>query len=141
MNKPVLDFDEFMSISVRIRSCNFKKYGINRHLVQGCTQADNHTDSAPQIEGPKPLPSAALTMTSVAGKEVYSSGRQEPVVLAPPSVATPAPTPEEEDDVTIPVEPGTPCRHKGCSAIYVSNEINRQENGEGAVCIYHPLPV
>jgi len=46
----------------------------------------------------------------------------------------------EEDDLSAPVPPGTVCRRKGCGVTFVSDELNRQGNGEGVICCYHSLP-
>ena len=54
--------------------------------------------------------------------------------------ANPAPV-LEEDDLNATVPPGTVCRRKGCGVTFISDEVNRQGDGEGAVCHYHPLPV
>jgi hypothetical protein len=59
----------------------------------------------------------------------------------PPAVAaTPVPV-VEIDDLTKEVAIGTMCRRKGCGVTFVSDEVNRQGEGEGTVCFYHPLPV
>ena len=54
--------------------------------------------------------------------------------------AAPAPV-LEEDDLSTPVPVGTVCRRKGCGVAFISDEVNRQGDGEGTVCQYHPLPV
>jgi len=38
------------------------------------------------------------------------------------------------------VTPGTLCRRNGCKTVYVSDAVNRQGDGEGTVCTYHPAP-
>ena len=47
----------------------------------------------------------------------------------------------EQDDLSTPVPVGTVCRRKGCGVAFISEEVNRQGDGEGTVCQYHPLPV
>ena len=47
----------------------------------------------------------------------------------------------EEDDLSIPVQPGMVCRRKGCGVTFTSDEVNRQGDGEGVICHYHSLPV
>lgn len=47
----------------------------------------------------------------------------------------------EVDDLDKEVAVGTVCRRKGCGVIFISDEVNRQGDGEGTVCSYHPLPV
>ncbi|KAH0830452.1 HSP20-like chaperone [Lanmaoa asiatica] len=48
--------------------------------------------------------------------------------------------PEEEDDLSVAIAPGTQCRHKGCRVAFASDAENRIGNGEGTVCTYHPAP-
>ncbi|KAI0664575.1 chord-domain-containing protein [Cubamyces menziesii] len=123
VNKPVLDFDDFMKIP-------------------GCAKGQ-HTDEAPKVAPkPQPAPQASLTMTSSqAGTETYSStpsGTQTPKA---PTEAAPAPkVVEEEDDLSAPVPPGTVCRHNGCNVAYESDELHRKEGGAAAECTYHPKP-
>ncbi|KAJ6488586.1 HSP20-like chaperone [Mycena vitilis] len=122
--KPVLEFDEFMKIP-------------------GCTQTERHTAEAPRVDAPKPSSSANITMTAEAdGQEVYSttsSVQTKPIETVATPVAR-APIVEEEDDLNTPVDVGTPCKHKGCSVSFVSDEVNRIGEGEGTVCTYHPSP-
>ncbi|CDO72884.1 hypothetical protein BN946_scf185002.g69 [Trametes cinnabarina] len=123
VNKPVLDFDEFMKI-------------------QGCTKGQ-HTDEAPEVAPkPQPAPQVDLKMTSSqAGTETYSSGPTG--TLSSTAPAEPAPAPkfeEEEDDLSVPVPPGTVCRHNGCNVAYESDELHRKEGGAAAECTYHPKP-
>jgi hypothetical protein len=88
--------------------------------------------------------STSLKQTvSNAGTETYSVQS----ILPPKDTAsrTTAPKPEpiviEDDDTTIPVKIGAPCKRKGCFTVFVSNEVNRTGEGEGTVCMYHPMPV
>ncbi|KAH9981266.1 HSP20-like chaperone [Lactifluus volemus] len=123
VNKPVLDFDEFMAIAVR-----------STHSY------------APKVE---PLrtsstPNKSLTVTESAdGKEVYttSTARSQPTqrpAVAP--VASPAPTQqiEEEEDLQAFVPQGAPCKRAGCKVNFASNEENRVGDGPGTKCVYHP---
>ncbi|TBU45742.1 chord-domain-containing protein [Dichomitus squalens] len=125
VNKPVLDFDEFMAI-------------------QGCTTGQ-HTDEAPQAPPPKAAPQVNLTMTSSSGAaETYSS------VPAGSSTSTPGSKSvseavvikfvEEEDDLEASVPPGTTCRHKGCNVVYENDDLHRKEGGAASECTYHPKP-
>ncbi|KAJ6606488.1 HSP20-like chaperone [Mycena vulgaris] len=123
VHKPVLEFDEFMKIP-------------------GCTQTERHTSEAPRVEPPKPS-STSLTMTEAGsdGKEVYSSNNSVTQRIEPVATAVVRPTViEEEDDLNIPVSVGTTCKHKGCGIAFVSDEINRNGDGEGTMCTYHPSP-
>ncbi|KAG0705347.1 chord-domain-containing protein, partial [Suillus ampliporus] len=122
VNKPVLEFDEFMKIT-------------------GCT-VSSHTDEAPQVPTPATKTSSAgatLTMKEKDGVEVYSSGA--PKVASPkPSIPPPveAPIVEDEDDLSVPVTSGTICKRRGCGAAFVSDEVNRIGDGDETVCTYHP---
>jgi len=126
MNKPVMDFEEFMAI-------------------QGCTEIQGHTRDIPQ---PVPIAKAApqnISTITVDGKEVFQIGNQPPpstVAAAAPAEAPqpPAPVMLEEDDLNATVPPGTACRRKGCSTTFVSDKVHRQGDGEGTVCHYHSLP-
>ncbi|KAF8078086.1 chord-domain-containing protein [Lyophyllum atratum] len=121
VNKPVMEFDEFLKIP-------------------GCTQADRHTDEAQKVEAPKSSSTPSFAMSdSSSGKEVYSSGVKLSVPAPAPSPA-PAPVVEEEDDLSVTVMPGTRCRRNGCKTEFVSDIINRQGDGEGTICTYHPAP-
>jgi len=129
VNKPVLDFDEFMAIG-------------------GCTRGVHSVD-APKVE-PSPkssTPSRSLTVTeSTSGKETYTTApaRNLPPRPTERSVVTPTASPaptkrvEEEDDLEAVVPEGTPCKRAGCKATFVSNEKNRTGDGPGTKCVYHP---
>ncbi|KAF9049317.1 chord-domain-containing protein [Hymenopellis radicata] len=131
VNKPVLEFDEFMKIA-------------------GCMKTERHTSDKPKVDASKaPTSPNNLTMsTAEDGKEVYTSG-------APPKPATaasnasqvasssapePVPVVDEEDDITISVLPGKTCLRKGCGVAFISDEVNRYGDGAGTVCTYHPAP-
>ncbi|KAJ3508026.1 hypothetical protein NLJ89_g5980 [Agrocybe chaxingu] len=130
--KPVLDFDEFM----KIPACT---------EIKGHSATAEPTPAAPAAKlGPAPNIS---THTTADGKEVFQVGGVNPVSgSAAVSSAVPAerptePTPVlEVDDLNTPVAVGTTCRRKGCGVTFVSDEVNRQGDSEGAVCHYHPLP-
>ncbi|KJA18561.1 hypothetical protein HYPSUDRAFT_144805 [Hypholoma sublateritium FD-334 SS-4] len=132
MNKPVMDFEEFMAIQVSRASL-------------GCTEIQGHTRDAPQASPTVKAAPQNISATIVDGKEFFQVGNQPPpprAAAAAPAEApqTPAPVMLEEDDLNTTVSPGTVCRRKGCGTIFVSNEVNRQGDGEGTVCHYHPLP-
>jgi len=127
--KPVLDFDEFMKIPP-------------------CTEIKGHSSI---IEVPKDspavksIPQTLLTETTADGKEVFQVAGAPPSGANVSSVpierpATPAPPALEVDDLNIPVTVGTSCIRKGCGVTFVSDEVNRQGDGEGTICHYHPLP-
>ncbi|KAH8117296.1 chord-domain-containing protein [Phellopilus nigrolimitatus] len=116
VNKPELDFDEFMKIGVRL------------HTTEG-SKPDKPKDSAPVN-----LQSSRIS----DGKEIYTTGVPSSQLApgAAPKVHTSPPV-EEEDDPTISVTPGTHCRRKGCGTEFVSDEESRSDS---AVCTYHPSP-
>ena len=107
----------------------------------------NHSNEAPTVEAPKSNANVNLKMTgSDSGKEVYTSG---PTASTPATsgnaalsmAVQPEPIVEEEDDISIAINPGTLCRRKGCGIAFESNEAHRVGDGEGTVCVYHPAPV
>lgn len=76
------------------------------------------------------------------GKETYTtSAPPKALSQVDPELTKPAPAIEEEDDPAVPVAPGTPCKRKGCGIPFVSDEENRQGDGPGTICTYHPAPV
>ncbi|OBZ75425.1 Cysteine and histidine-rich domain-containing protein 1 [Grifola frondosa] len=81
---------------------------------------------------------------SEAGKETYSSapsGSRTPLTLAVTAPIDVAPVvEEEEDDLSVTVSIGEKCRHSGCKTTFESDEVNRQGDGEGTICWYHPKP-
>ncbi|KAG5349791.1 hypothetical protein C0989_001862 [Termitomyces sp. Mn162] len=77
---------------------------------------------------------------SGSGKETYSSGIPPVPASVPHHPPAVAPIEVEEDDLSVVIAPGTACRRNGCKAIFVSDAINRQGDGEGTVCTYHPAP-
>ncbi|TFY80718.1 hypothetical protein EWM64_g3294 [Hericium alpestre] len=127
VNKPVLEFDEFMKIP-------------------GCIRGPHSAE----VAAPEPAPSTSSRKENVKltrtedGKESYSSlpaaaaTAKMPVQAVPRPAAPPPPPAEEEDDLDAPVAPGTKCRHSGCNTLYVSDEENRKGDGLGTMCTYHP---
>ncbi|THH11827.1 hypothetical protein EW145_g395 [Phellinidium pouzarii] len=124
VNKPELDFDEFMKI-------------------EGC-QTGVHTTEASKPEKLKSAAPASIQMTETSdGKETFTSGPSPSLFSTPsPTVSKPkvpiSPPKEEEDDLSVPVAPGSLCRRKGCDAVFVSDKDSRLGDGDGAVCTYHP---
>ncbi|KAL5490257.1 hypothetical protein ACEPAI_5090 [Sanghuangporus weigelae] len=116
VNKPVLDFDEFMNI-------------------EGC-QIGLHTTEASRPESQKTSTPATIRSSEITeGKETFTTAS---LLSTLPSNKPKAPAPppaEEEDDPNIPVVPGTICRRKGCCVKFISDEESR---GDDAVCTYHP---
>ncbi|RDB20947.1 Cysteine and histidine-rich domain-containing protein [Hypsizygus marmoreus] len=119
INKPVLDFDEFIKI-------------------RGCTEAERHSDETPKVDAPNPSSATIFALSdSSSSKEVYSSSERLTTRSASPA-PTPAPAIEEEDDLNVTVNPGTLCRRNGCKTAFVSDDVNRKGDGEGTICTYHP---
>ncbi|KAG2149376.1 chord-domain-containing protein, partial [Suillus clintonianus] len=124
VNKPVLDFDEFMKIP-------------------GCT-VSSHSDEAPQVPAPAAKTSSAdtnLTMKETKdGVEVYSTGAPKVASPKPSESIPPVVTPvvEDEDDLSVPITSGTICKRSGCGAAFVSDEMNRIGDGDKTICTYHP---
>ncbi|KAG6891333.1 hypothetical protein C0992_008787 [Termitomyces sp. T32_za158] len=77
---------------------------------------------------------------SGSGKETYSSGSPSVSVSVPPQPSIVTPVEIEEDDISVVISPGTACRRNGCRVTFVSDSVNRQGDGEGSVCTYHPAP-
>ncbi|KAH9484143.1 Cysteine and histidine-rich domain-containing protein [Psilocybe cubensis] len=134
INKPVLDFDEFMTIPP-------------------CTEIQGHTSKVEAPISPAPVPRSTVNVSSETtsdGKEIYQVGGVHKDSLTSSAsakqevtAAMPAPPPVpvlEVDDLNQAVPVGTPCKRKGCHTIFVSDEQNRQGDGEGTICRYHPLP-
>ncbi|KIL69623.1 hypothetical protein M378DRAFT_68757 [Amanita muscaria Koide BX008] len=121
VNKPVLSFDEFMSIA-------------------GCTEVGQHSEDAPRPEVQKPAVSTKVPAVELNNQtEMFGVAPKPHQTLIKESPPSP-PEPEEEDDLSTPAVPGAPCKRKGCGVTFVSDEVNRQGDGEGTVCVYHPKP-
>ncbi|KAI0306546.1 chord-domain-containing protein [Multifurca ochricompacta] len=130
VNKPVLDFDEFMTIA-------------------GCTRGVHSTEATKvETSGVASIPNRSITMTeSTNGKEVYTTSSaftlpQKPTERAMTiPVAPPAPSKraeEDEDDLNVVVPQGATCKRAGCKVTFVSDEENRIGDGPGTKCVFHP---
>jgi hypothetical protein len=122
----VITFDEFLTLP-------------------GCTTGSH---SSEKVARPVPVSTSAASSATLAaptsvegGTEVYGSVQRTmtpvPRALTPMVVDEKKPEPLEEDDPSLPVEPGTKCRRRGCNAEYVSDEISRAE-GYDSNCVFHP---
>ncbi|KAF7778832.1 hypothetical protein Agabi119p4_3177 [Agaricus bisporus var. burnettii] len=123
VSKPVLSFDEFLSIP-------------------GCAKVTGHTSEAPKASEPKPAPSATFSVVESSnkdGKETFMTTPAQKSLSTADKKAPPAWV-IEEDDPTVPISPGTPCKRKGCGVPFVSDEESRQGDGPGTICVYHPAP-
>jgi hypothetical protein len=130
-------------------SRDFVLYIYKPLLAQGCTRG-LHTEDAPKVE-PQKTPSTSnksLVMTETAdGKEVYTTVSAPSRVQKPTERAAAIPTPPpasskeaeaDEDDPDVVVPSGTACKRAGCKVTFVSNEENRNADGPGVKCLYHP---
>lgn len=116
---------------------------------KGC-EVGTHMEAVPHVvpREPKSATTEILTMTgSKEGKEIYSTVRTHqfpasaPLATALLTDSVPASLPEEEEDLSVAVTPGTKCTRKMCQVVFVTDAENRIGNGEGTVCTYHPAPV
>jgi len=85
-----------------------------------------------------------IVVASENGKETFSTNAV-PLVSKPalgPKMIAPSPTPmiEDEDDLDIPIQPGTRCLRQGCGKEFLSQEESRLGDGEHSVCTYHSSP-
>jgi len=132
-NKPVLDFDDFVAIP-------------------GCTQAEKHTDVKPTTANANQSHSTKIDNGAVPlklsqasdGSEVYGTAVQKkmdlPTAVAQARASATGSFIIEEDDLSVPIGKGTKCLRKGCDYVFVSEEISRIGDGEGAECHFHPAP-
>lgn len=105
-----------------------------------------HTDEAPEVPAPSiktsSVDSNLILKEAKDGAEVYSTGAPK---FAPPKTSVPplveAPVVEDEDDLNVPVTPGTICKRKSCGVAFVSDEVNRIGDGDETICTYHPAAV
>ncbi|KAJ3726371.1 hypothetical protein DFJ43DRAFT_1002321 [Lentinula guzmanii] len=136
-NKPVLDFDEFLAIKASLSL---------KVLSKGCVETDRHTNDIPEPESKAPATSTGEK--EVPQKELHASAASsDPVLSSFNTIAIPAPPlrsppvyEEEEDDLSVKIATGTPCRRNGCSTTFISDEENRYGDGDGTHCNYHPAP-
>ncbi|CAG8621755.1 11568_t:CDS:2 [Funneliformis caledonium] len=120
--------------------------------IPGCTRG-RHTD---QVEKPpkdttatsEPEVPAPTTQTATRiedGVEIYDSGPKIPYAQPTPQTVTEKPKPKpspiekepEEDDLSIPVAPGTVCKRSSCGKKYVDDATSRDLGSEDE-CVYHP---
>ncbi|KAF8516925.1 chord-domain-containing protein [Hysterangium stoloniferum] len=92
--------------------------------IRGCTNGP-HTEVKPKAEPPT---SGGVNTVSRAKATSSTSVDADP----------PLPIQDEEDDTSIPVIFGTPCKRRGCGVTFNSEEESRIGEGEGTVCTYHP---
>jgi hypothetical protein len=110
--------------------------------LPGCTSGSHSTE---KVAKPAPVSTTPISTisgpTSVeGGTETYGTAPAQKIVPeAVPQlvVEEKKPEPLEQDDPSIPVEKGTACKRKGCSAVYETEEVSRGD-GPGATCVFHP---
>jgi len=120
-NRPVLDFDSFMAIA----GC-----------TEGCHSAEKPAVEAPTSGGIRTFASEV----KADGVETFTTSLPPTFTVMNPSTQPipPPPTlPEEEDDISVFVPVGTSCKHRGCNATFVSDEVSRGD-GDGSTCTWHP---
>ncbi|CAG8537936.1 2332_t:CDS:2 [Cetraspora pellucida] len=119
--------------------------------IPGCTKGwhsnevppppeSNETSKESETVSSKPSTEPIIDQNGV---ETYNSGptytpiQTKPV--DPPQKTKPIPKEEkpEEDDLSIPVNPGAVCKRSGCNTPYVDDATSRNE-GPQAECVYHP---
>ncbi|KAI0477970.1 Pyruvate/Phosphoenolpyruvate kinase-like domain-containing protein [Xylaria cf. heliscus] len=116
----VLTFDEFLEIAP-------------------CTEGRHSTtDYPPKIEKKELAADVAPTSQSLSDKlaEAVSAAATTPSrAPLPPQAAPPAPPPESEDDEpSLEIPDGKPCRRKACNAIYRKG----QPRSDDEKCVHHP---
>lgn len=136
VNKPVLDFDDFVKI-------------------KGCTTVEGHSDVKPvKPAAPKADTAAPEGVKMEGGKEVYgavpsaasSSSAAAPVTAtvpaaaaapAPPATgsAPPQPPVEPEDPDEAVIQNGATCKRPGCGAVFSGEGSKRDKSKEE--CRYH----
>jgi len=113
VNKPELDFDEFMKIE-----------------VGPCSAEQN------QVQTSSALPTKDKPVTTEVPRT--ETNKDTFKVTTTPKPSTPTPIIEEEDDLTAPVPSDATCKRIGCKVVFVSDEDSRMGDGEASVCTYHP---
>ncbi|WVR03801.1 hypothetical protein IAU60_000796 [Kwoniella sp. DSM 27419] len=132
VNKPVLEFDQFMAIP----PC-----ATGKHTTEAAKPAPAVTQAESAPSGP--------TSVSADGVETYGSAKAAPsqagtsantAVSATASAPAPAQkVVEEEDDLSLPVPEGASCKRLACGQKWQGEEVSRGD-GEQAKCRYHPQP-
>ncbi|CAG8481619.1 8637_t:CDS:2 [Dentiscutata erythropus] len=132
-SRRVTSFDEFLAIP-------------------GCTKGRHSNEVPPPTESNETSKESETVSSKLSieptvdknGVEVYNSGPTYTPIQSkpaePPQKAKPSPQeekPEEEDDLSIPVAPGTVCKRASCNTAYVDDETSRNE-GSQSECVYHP---
>ncbi|CAG8436034.1 745_t:CDS:2 [Ambispora gerdemannii] len=140
----VISFDDFLAIPGCTRG---------RHSDQ---QPEAVATTKPQEDTSKYSVAATPTATRIEnGVEIYGNGPSvssigkefESLAVSSSSLSSGAnqimkkPVNEktpEEDDLSVPVSPGTKCKRGGCSKTFIDESTSRAEGGTEAECVYHP---
>lgn len=115
--------------------------------LQGCQIGKHTTEGSKPVPKNVPAPVQLKSTRTTEGKEIFTTGSSttaslvQPPQFTKPQASSPAPAPEEEDDLSVEVKPGTRCKRKGCKAEFISDEESRLGEGESTVCTYHPSNV
>lgn len=129
VNKPVLDFDDFVKIA-------------------GCTTVEGHSTERPkQAATTKPSSSSGEEVKGVKGpdgKEVFGGGGGAPAATTPTAAPTPTPTPSQPQPYVEPCDPasittltkGATCKRPGCGFV-VSESGDRPSDRSQESCSYH----
>ncbi|CAG8672539.1 5905_t:CDS:2, partial [Scutellospora calospora] len=131
-NKRVTSFDEFLAIP----GCT---KGRHSNEVPPPPESDE-TSKESEIISSKPSVEPTIDKNGV---EIYNSGptytpiESKPVDLPQNTKIAPQEEKPEEDDLNIPVTPGTVCKRASCNTPYVDDITSRNE-GPQAKCVYHP---
>ncbi|KAF8321273.1 chord-domain-containing protein [Clavulina sp. PMI_390] len=137
VNKPVLDFDEFM----KIQGCTKGKHSDEKPMASALQTSTTPAGPASSTSTPGTSTPQMTGTADAKGKETYSTTSvSQTISNAPSTPAPPAPVVEDEDDVDAPVKPGAKCLRLGCGKAFVSQEESRLGDGEESICVYHPSP-
>lgn len=107
----------------------------------GCHTTEKPEEPATTSQSQKTTTDGPTQVTK-DGVEVYGSKavEQQTPVAQPtkePEVVETKQEEEEEDDESVPVQPGTICKRRGCGVAYKDDATSRGDGPE-AKCTYHP---
>ncbi|OCF43365.1 CORD and CS domain-containing protein [Kwoniella heveanensis CBS 569] len=137
VNKPVLEFDQFMAIPPCAKG---------KHSSAVPTSSSSSPKPAEALSGPTSVSATGVETYGTAKPDKPESGSRTPNANSNVAVSSTASAPapaqkvvEEEDDLSIPVPQGAKCKRLGCGAEWVDEGVSRGQ-GEGSKCRYHPQP-
>lgn len=146
-NKRVTEFDEFL----KMPGCTFGKHTTEKQTEPqaakpaAAPQATSVNKDGVEVYGTAaPAAAAASTAAATAAKPGASStvvqqatARMEELALPNDEKKKAEELEQEEDDLSVPVTPGTTCKRRGCGKTYVDDATSRGTGSE-AVCVHHP---